>query len=87
MKIQESVHTVAQVTESKTKEIVVIHLNENNDTSIVTFLGWMSQHFLGRKRILDTMLAATFREEQIASILTTNAHDFAVLGGFACVTP
>jgi predicted nucleic acid-binding protein len=55
--------------------------------SIATFIGWMRQHFLGRKRILDTMLAATFREEQISSVLTTNAKDFAVLGGFVCVTP
>ena len=53
--------------------------------SIITFLGWMRQHFLGRKRILDTMLAATFNEEQITSILTNNARDFAVLGGFVCV--
>ena len=55
--------------------------------TITVFLGWMRQHFLGRKRILDTMLAATFRAEQISSILTTNARDFAVLGGFVCVTP
>ncbi|MBX7209146.1 MAG: hypothetical protein K1X78_12585 [Verrucomicrobiaceae bacterium] len=55
--------------------------------SITVFLGWMRQHYLGRKRILDTMLAATFRAEQISSVLTTNARDFAVLGGFVCVTP
>ncbi len=55
--------------------------------SITVFVGWMRQHFLGRKRILDTMLAATFRAEQITSVLTTNARDFAVLGGFVCVTP
>ncbi len=55
--------------------------------TITTFLAWMSQHYLGRKRILDTMLAATFRSEQITSVLTTNAKDFAVLGGFICVTP
>ena len=55
--------------------------------SISTFLSWMRQHFLGRKRILDTMLAATFSEEQITSVLTTNARDFGVLGGFVCVVP
>ena len=55
--------------------------------TITIFLGWMRLHFLGRKRILDTMLAATFRAAQISSILTTNARDFAVLGGFVCVTP
>ena len=55
--------------------------------AITVFLGWMHQHHLGRKRILDTMLAATFRAEQISSVLTTNAKDFLPLGGFVCVTP
>lgn len=55
--------------------------------SVRTFFTWMRQHRLGRKRILDTMLAATFREAGIQSILTTNSRDFAVLGDFDCVTP
>ncbi|MDB6006812.1 MAG: Ribonuclease VapC [Prosthecobacter sp.] len=55
--------------------------------SVRTFFDWMRQHRLGRKRILDTLLASTFREAGIPSILTTNARDFAVLGGFVCVVP
>lgn len=55
--------------------------------SVRTFFDWMRQHRLGRKRILDTLLASTFREAGIQSILTTNARDFAVLGGFDCVVP
>jgi predicted nucleic acid-binding protein len=55
--------------------------------SVRTFFIWMRQHRLGRKRILDTLLASTFREAGIQSILTTNARDFAVLGGFVCVVP
>jgi hypothetical protein len=47
----------------------------------------MRQHHLGRKRILDTLLASTFREAGVSSILTTNSGDFTVLGGFVCVTP
>lgn len=30
--------------------------------SMSTFFAWMRQHHLGRKRILDTLLASTFRE-------------------------
>jgi len=52
-----------------------------------TFFAWMRQHRLGRKRILDTMLAATFREAGIVFIFTTNSRDFTVLGDFVCVTP
>lgn len=55
--------------------------------SVRTFFDWMRQHRLGRKRILDTMLASTFREAGVQSILTTNARDFAVLDGFICVVP
>ena len=55
--------------------------------SIPTFFAWMSQHRLGRKRILDTMLAATFHEAGIQSILTTNSRDFSILGSFVCVKP
>lgn len=55
--------------------------------SMSTFFAWMRQHRLGRKRILDTLLASTFREAGVQSILTTNSRDFAVLGGFVCVTP
>ena len=51
------------------------------------FFVWMRAFRLGRKRILDTLLATTFREAGITSILTTNARDFAVLGGFVCLTP
>jgi len=41
----------------------------------------------GRKRILGTLLASTFREAAVSSILTTNSRDFTVLGDFVCVTP
>jgi predicted nucleic acid-binding protein len=51
------------------------------------FFAWHRAHDLGRKRILDTMLAATYRDAGIDSLLTTNPRDFAILGGFRCVTP
>ena len=51
------------------------------------FLAWMEQHRLGRKRLLDTQLAATYRAKGVASILTTNPDDFNIFGEFTCLTP
>ncbi len=45
----------------------------------------MNKHALGRKRVLDTLLAGTFRSASIASLLTLNAADFALFGEFTCV--
>lgn len=57
------------------------------DAAIAQFFDWHRGHGLGRKRILDTLLAATYRSAGINSLLTTDANDFAILGGFNCVTP
>jgi predicted nucleic acid-binding protein len=46
-------------------------------------LEWMSKHALGRKRILDTMLAATFYRHGITQIATLNPDDFRVFGVFS----
>lgn len=43
---------------------------------------WMREHNLGRKRILDTQLAATFHTHGISRILTSNARDYRVFGCF-----
>ena len=58
-----------------------------DDQSTRLFLAWMERHRLGRKRVLDTQLAATYRSRGIVSILTTNPGDFGVFGEFACLTP
>ena len=58
-----------------------------NDLAVRQHLAWMQQHFLGRKRLLDTLLAATYWQAGISSILTTNPSDFTVFGCFQCVTP
>ena len=42
---------------------------------------------LRRKRLLDTLLAATYRQAGIHSLLTTNPTDFGVFGAFNCITP
>ena len=47
---------------------------------------WMRAHDLGRKRILDTQLAATFYEYGIRQILTSNFMDYRVFGCFELVS-
>jgi predicted nucleic acid-binding protein len=48
---------------------------------------WLQQFSLGRKRLLDTLMAATYQQAGISSLLTTNPADFTVFGVFTCVTP
>ena len=43
------------------------------------FFTWLEQLALGRKRLLDTLLAATYQQAGIRSLLTTNVAEFAVL--------
>ncbi|WP_089933909.1 type II toxin-antitoxin system VapC family toxin [Candidatus Entotheonella palauensis] len=58
-----------------------------NEAATQQFLVWLGQFSLGRKRLLDTLLAATYHQAGIQSILTTNPADFATFGTFACITP
>ena len=58
-----------------------------DDAATRQFLAWLQQFSLGRKRLLDTLLAATYGQAGIQSLLTTNPADFAVLGVFTCITP
>jgi predicted nucleic acid-binding protein len=51
-----------------------------NESAMRLFHDWMRQHRLGRKRILDTLLAATCFANDVADIVTTNARDFTVFG-------
>jgi predicted nucleic acid-binding protein len=58
-----------------------------NSAAARQFLEWLEGLSLGRKRLLDTLLAATYRHAGIQSLLTTNAGDFAVLGCFDLIAP
>lgn len=51
------------------------------------FLEWLAQHHLGRKRLLDTQLAATLWSAGIRRLLTSNTRDFAIFGGFDLLSP
>jgi hypothetical protein len=55
--------------------------------AVSQFLAWMAQYHLGRKRLLDTLLAATYRSAGIGSIVTLNPADYGVFGCFAVVEP
>lgn len=58
-----------------------------DENAVRLFLSWHRQFSLGRKRLIDTLLAATYSQAGISSILTTNPADFAVFGVFTCITP
>lgn len=58
-----------------------------NDLATRLQLAWLRQNSLGRKRLLDTLLAATYWQAGITSILTTNPSDFKIFGCFQCITP
>jgi predicted nucleic acid-binding protein len=58
-----------------------------NDAATRQFLAWLQQFSLGRKRLLDTLLATTYWQTGLRSLLTTNPADFAVFGVFTCVRP
>lgn len=50
--------------------------------SVRLTLRWLREHRLGRKRLLDTQLAATYHAAGITRLLTANPADFAPLGTF-----
>jgi predicted nucleic acid-binding protein len=58
-----------------------------DDGATRQFLTWLQQFALGRKRLLDTLLAATYLQAGVQSLLTTNPADFNVFGVFTCLTP
>ncbi len=45
------------------------------------FLSWMQEYRLGRKRLLDTMLAATYKANRVSLVLSSNWRDFALFPG------
>jgi predicted nucleic acid-binding protein len=54
--------------------------------SVADFFAWLRQYQLGRKRLLDTLLAASFRNAKVTKIITNNAKDYEVLASFEIVT-
>lgn len=50
------------------------------DGSSQQFITWLSQHALGRKRLLDTQLAATLWDAGVRRLITSNPRDFGLFG-------
>lgn len=47
-----------------------------DEETVTLFLAWMSQHRFGRKRVIDTMLAATYAGSGITRLATLDTTDF-----------
>lgn len=62
----------------------VVRIFPNNEAA-TDFLSWLQHHGLGRKRLLDTMLAATFHRAGISRIITNNERDYRGFGVFEIV--
>ena len=56
-----------------------------DEESVAQFLAWMRGHRLGRKRLLDTLLAATYYGSGITMIATSNARDYRTFGVFELI--
>ena len=59
----------------------VVHVFPTAESTLL-FLGWLEEHKLGRKRLLDTLLASTLQAGGVTSLLTLNPTDFTVFGSF-----
>ena len=60
---------------------------EPTPESLRQTLRWMRQFNLGRKRILDTHLAAVLHTAGVRRLLTSNPADFTVFGVLETITP
>jgi predicted nucleic acid-binding protein len=47
-----------------------------DDESLALFLNWMGEYRLGRKRVLDTMLAATYAVHGVTKLAALDRGDF-----------
>ena len=64
----------------------VRHAYPTAESTGLTF-EWLARHGMGRKRILDTQLAATLLSAGVRRLLTSNAQDFAVFDCFELLVP
>jgi len=58
-----------------------------SESTVPVFCGWLAEHGLGRRRLLDTMLAATYWSAGVRSIVTSNAGDFSLFDCFEIIRP
>jgi predicted nucleic acid-binding protein len=65
---------------------IVTQVFPNNQNTLLT-LEWLKKYRLGRKRILDTQLAAIYYSAGVKTILTTNSRDFKIFDVFKIESP
>lgn len=58
---------------------------EPSPHSFPLFIDWMLRHRLGRKRVLDTLLAANYHSAGIKRIATTDWRDFRIFKVFEII--
>lgn len=68
-------------------ESPAVGLIESTNESRIQMRCWMREFKLGRKRILDTHLAAVLHTAGVRRLITSNPKDFAVFGVFDIITP
>jgi len=64
-----------------------VNMLEPTQASMEQTILWMRQFNLGRKRILDTHLAAILYTNGVRLLLTSNPADFSVFGVLETITP
>ena len=64
-----------------------VELIDSDAASLRLMLGWMRQFQLGRKRIIDTHLAAMLYNRGVRRLMTSNHKDFEIFGVFEFVAP
>jgi len=65
----------------------MVGIVQPTEESLRQTLRWMRQFQLGRKRLLDTHLAAVLYASGVRRLLTSNPADFRVLGAFDILCP
>ena len=51
------------------------------------FWQWLREFRLGRKRLLDTLLAATYFSHGVRTVVSSNARDYGTFGCFDVIIP
>lgn len=64
-----------------------VKIIESDAACLRLMLDWMRQFRLGRKRIIDTHLAATLYSQGVCRLMTSNPKDFEIFGVFEFVVP
>lgn len=64
---------------SEAREVTLLAADEGVNA---LWLRWLGDFHLGRKRLLDTLIAATWHSAGIREIGTLNPRDFKVFGAF-----